>query len=145
MNRSGVRAHENLGRRLFSRRQARAAQGIISRARLRRAFLPEPGEQTFSIDRLSIADMQHVTMLAQQEVTNREGSFRGWACLDYAAAASDGRAVVASPTEENPYHGDIVLPASTVMDKGEREQHASSLADAATWCAPTTGGEIAIH
>ena len=99
--------------------------------------MPERGKCKLSLDRLTYAESQHdiqrVAALAELEETHRDGLFRGWACLMYEYAASDGRKVVASPTKENPYHGDIILPRSVIGDKGAREHHAYDLAGACAW------------
>ena len=42
------------------------------------------------------------------------------------------RRVEESPTEENPYHADIILPG---MDRKTQEEHAQLLADCAKWLA----------
>ena len=133
MNGSGVEGGDDLGRRIYSERQARQAQRRQGRGRLKRAFLPDDGQNKLSIDRLSIADMQRATVLAEAEEDKYDGPFQGWATFKVAVAARAGRSVVASQTQENPYHGDIVLPASVVADKGERDRHARELADASDW------------
>ena len=89
------------------------------------------------MDRISYAESQHdiqrVAELAVMGAAHFDGPFRGWAYLMYEYATSDCRCVVASPTDENPYHGDIVLPRSVIRDKGAREHHAYDLAGACAW------------
>lgn len=137
MDGSAVEAGETLGRRSFSRRQARQAERRRPGQELRQLFIPERGGHSLSVDRLTYAesqqDLRRVVALAAMDATRRDGEFRGWGCVMYEHAASDGRTVAASPTEENPYHGDIILPVSVIHDKGAREHHAYDLAGACGW------------
>ena len=63
--------------------------------------------------------------IAKQRGVNR--SFYGWAEVAVAVAEQHGRAVVASPTPDDRWHADIVLPCAP-DDKVERERHAIILA-----------------
>ena len=138
MNGSGVAAGESLGNRIYSREQARVAQQPTGRGRLASAFVPDETHR-LSVDRITIADMQHVTRLAVEASVRRHGEFRGWACVTREIAERKGRRVVASPTAENRYHGDIIFPDKVGVDKGERRRHARELADGSEWRDPGTG------
>ena len=48
-------------------------------------------------------------------------------------AEKSGRRVESSPSEDNQYHMDIVLPSEAENDKDKRREHAEELAADATW------------
>ena len=133
MNGSGVEDGNELGRRIYSRTQALQAQHHQGRGRLKRAFLPKKGRNSLSIDRLSIADMQLATEIAVANESNYPGPFEGWACVTVEVAKGKNRRVAVSPTDENPYHGDIVFPTTVLGDKGELNRHVRELTDAVAW------------
>ena len=126
----GISASEDVGRRVFSSQQARKAlrSGIPPNV-----FLPPRGETALSIDRLSAANRDELATLARAASESRPGSFHGWASVPCEDAQRDDREVRASPTPENPYHGEIILPDSTVTNRRERMRHAEALAKAASW------------
>ena len=116
---------------MFSRRDARAAK----RDQVRPAvFLERPGVREISVDRLTLAPPDEVVAIADAVAAGREGnrSFYGWAVITAAEVISVGCAVIASPLQWNPYHADIVLPASAV-DEWEQRQYALELAARARW------------
>lgn len=126
-----VGADEDLGRRVFSKSQARRARcGRIRHYQ----FLPEGDGLTMSVDRLTVADGQgfDLTDLASKASASRSGPFEGWLSVTVADVRREGRRVEASPQEDNPYHADIVLPDGAT-DKGERIRHAQVLARGARW------------
>ena len=69
--------------------------------------------------------------IAKQRGANR--SFYGWAKVAVAIAEQHDRTVVASPTPDDRWHADIVLPC-TPDDKVARERHAMHLAASAVCC-----------
>ena len=122
---------EELGRGIYSAKVAR-------RARKNRVpynvFLPPAGETSISVDRLSIAPPDEAIGIARGRAANREGEFRGWATVTAEAVREEGRTVVASPIgDENPYHADIVLPASVASAREKQKHHALALARCSGW------------
>lgn len=70
---------------------------------------------------------------ARAAANKRGANFYGWAVLITEIACQSNRRVMASPTAENPYHADIVLPASAGEDYEEQVRHAQELADESRW------------
>ena len=128
-----ISTEEPLGRRVFSNTSAKRAR----RSKVpHREFLIKEGETSISVDRLGMAALDDVAALAQDASASRPGPFRGWASVTGKNAGSNGRRVIASPEDRNPYHGEIILPNSAATDLGVRTQHAQELADASCWCEP---------
>ena len=126
-----INASEELGRGVFSRRDARAAERGQVRATV---FLERPGVREISIDRLTLALPDEAVAIADAVAAGREGnrSFYGWAAITAAEVFSVGCTVVASPLQWNPYHADIVLPESAV-DEWEQRQYGLEPAARARW------------
>lgn len=123
---------ENLGRGVFSRGHAKRAR----RSRIpHHVFLEKEGEINISVDRLSVAPLSTALVLAEKIADSRNASFYGWATVAANKAESSGRQVVSSPMPEqdNPYHADIILPASVKDDREEQKRHAQELADYSDW------------
>ena len=80
-----------------------------------------------------MAPLDDVAALAQEANESRDRQFYGWASVAAREAGGNGRRVIASPQDGNPYHADIVLPDSAATDRGERTRHAQELADASCW------------
>lgn len=129
---SSVGETETLGRHVFSRRAAarfRRRKGRVAH----RTFLDPERDGLISVDRLDLG-LETPAALARVAAAQRSGPFQGWATVVASSAASKGRTVRASPTEENPQHGDIVLP--TRGDYGAMVGHAQELAEMAGFCEP---------
>ena len=126
----GIGEEEELGRRVSSSKGAkRASEG---RAR-HTEFLPSRGEIEISVDRLSIASLTDLSAIAEKHDRIRNRTFYGWSVVLAREATHEGHRVVKSPTEDNHYHADIVLPQSAAGDRGEQVQHAQVLADSSCW------------
>jgi hypothetical protein len=127
-----IGAEENLGRRVYSEAAAkRARRSTVPH----REFLAKRGDTSISVDRLSAVALDEVAVLAQDASASRAGRpFYGWASVTCDAASRNGRRVIASPDDRNPYHGEIVLPDSAASDRDEQIRHAQALADASRWC-----------
>jgi ABC-type nitrate/sulfonate/bicarbonate transport system substrate-binding protein len=126
-----IGAEEDLGRRVYSETAAkRARRSTVPH----REFLAKRGDTSISVDRLSTVALDQVAVLAQDASATRDGPFCGWASVTYGAASRNGRRVIASPDDRNPYHGEIVLPDSAAVDRDEQIRHAQELADASRWC-----------
>ena len=126
-----INESEDLGRGVFSRRDARAAERGQIRATV---FLERPGAREMSVDRLTLSPSNEAVAIADAAAAGREGnrSFYGWAVITVAEVIGVGCVVVASPLQWNPYHADIVLPESAV-DEWEQRQYALELAARARW------------
>ncbi len=60
--------------------------------------------------------------------------FRGWVILIVHDAAANGRTVVPSPLEDNPYHAEICLDLPDGEDRRDiQKEHALDLAARARW------------
>ena len=126
-----IAANEELGRGVFSRRDARAAE----RGQVRPTIFQERrGLREVSVDRLTLAPPNEAVAIADAVAAGREGnrSFYGWAVLTAAEVISVGCTVVASPLQWNLYHADIVLPEYAVYE-WEQRQYALELAARARW------------
>ena len=125
-----VQGSEVLGRRVYSRRRAdRARKGRVQKS----LFLAEEGVAAISTDRLFPNELVAIAGIARLEGANRTGPFYGWAEIAVSNASQEGRRVRASPTRNNPYHADIVLPGRVASDREEQGRHAQRLADASSW------------
>lgn len=121
---------ESLGRGVFSSSNAsRARRSGIPK----RVFLEHKGKTEISVDRLDLMSEVEAVEMARAVADNRGANFYGWAVLVAERACRSNRRVRASPTAENPYHADIILPDSVVQDYEEQVRHAQELADDSRW------------
>ena len=123
---------EDLGRGISSSRNARRAEHFKVPVN---EFLPRMGVTAISVDRLSVGSLQEATAIADARDGARvpQRRFYGWAVVIAENAARNGRQVAATPTEGNPRHADIILPASAANDRVEQKRHALELRDSSTW------------
>jgi hypothetical protein len=126
----GIEETEELGRGISSSQDAKRYKKSRSK---HTAFLPRKGVVDISVDRLSAAGIVEATTIADNRDAVRYRKFYGWLVVVAKDAAREGRRAVASPTESNPYHADIVLPHSAATDRDEQNQHAQDLADSSYW------------
>ena len=125
-----ITSEEALGRRVFSNRHRnRAQRGIIPY----HIFLERKGITKMSVDRIDLAGRQEATVIADRDAAARDATFYGWAALTADQIRTDGRQAVASPSRDNPYHADIILPSLAGCDWEEQKRHAHQLADEACW------------
>lgn len=121
---------EDLGRGVFSGEQAKRAR----RARVPiNVFLSQKGSTEISVDRLTLAPEDKATAIAGKAASARNRAFYGWAVVTAAKAGGNGRCVKATPTPDNPYHADIILPDIAAQDVEEQKRHAQELADTSRW------------
>lgn len=128
-----IAPEEELGRGIFSRKQAQRAQR--TRVPLH-VFLVQEGKTEISVDRLTFAVLDNkATVIADETAAARDATFYGWAVVTAEKAGDNGRRVIASPLLEpnNPYHADIILPELAGEDREEQKRHAQELADASRW------------
>ena len=124
-----INLEEELGRGIFSSRQARRAHRSISK----NVFLEREKIVEVSVDRLSLASLEEAVSISTSVAIGRNRTFYGWAVLTVASACENNRNVLASPQVDNRYHADIVLPLTTAEDREEQIMHAQQLADASYW------------
>ena len=96
-------------------------------------FLSQKGSTEISVDRLTLAPEDKATAIAGKVASARNREFYGWAVVTAAKAGDDGRRVKATPTTDNPYHADIILPDLAAQDEEEQKRHAQELADTSRW------------
>ena len=125
-----IAPEEELGRGVFSSRQARRARRSGVRLNV---FLERPGRLKISVDRLSVAPAGVAEATAESVAATRDASFYGWAVVTAGSASADGRRVLATPLPNNAYHADIVLPELAAHDLRTQRKHAQQLADASRW------------
>ena len=126
-----IDATEVLGRRVFYERQAeRAARGAKIRPHDFR-----PRGSSISMDRLTLAAADQKFDLIR--VADADGQRRqpprplqGWLALPAGDLCVRGRGLQASPTDDNPYHSEIVLPPAAAA-REETDRHTQDLADLA--------------
>lgn len=124
-----VAEDENLGRSVSS--ETSAKRGRRSQVRYFE-FMPPEGETKLSVDRLNLEDtLQGPAKIAWDRCAANGREFYGWAVVTAADARDNGRAVVYSPQEDNPFHTDIVFPSP---DKEDQRDHAQDLRDRSSWC-----------
>ena len=126
-----VASDEELGRSVSSSRNAARAR----RSRVPyREFLPPPGRNDISVDRLSVATPTESEEIADSRDKVRGRTFYGWAVVTAEAAGENGRQVLASPIADvNPYHADIILPEDEAENRNAQRRHAQQLSDASRW------------
>lgn len=132
-----VPKEEDLGRGVFSSRHVKAAR----RYRVSPdAFLERPGRREISVERLSRSSLAKALKRGERAADRRNRRFYGWAVVAVAAVLERSMKVKATPTPENRWHADIVLPEPAAEDKGVQRQYAQKLADASRW-RPRPDGE----
>ena len=134
-NITGVAPTEELGRGVFSSKTARRAKRGQIPSHVFLESRENPRRNELSVDRLSMGAMTDLVVIAEQRASARNRRFYGWAVVVVSDAAASGRQVVASPLPNggNPFHADIVLPASVIEDEDERKHHAEELATLSAW------------
>ena len=127
---SDLASDERLGRRGFSKQQAKKAARAENPSVDFRAFLDsQPG---LSVDRIDQAPIADLTAMADAEVPPERDSFYGWFVVSVSVASEKCR-VEATPTSTNQYHADIWLPDAALEDRAKRIEIAHDLARSATW------------
>ena len=130
MNGASIAHDEELGRGVFSSRQAKRAR----RSRVpHHVFLERFGCTDVSVDRLTMPSAEDAEAIAGRVAAARNSTFYGWAVVTAAEAQKNDRRVVPSPLPDNPRHADVVLPQAVTDDREEQKRHAQELADASRW------------
>ncbi len=126
-----VRPDEGLWRSVFSGTQANRARRGTGNRTVAKAFQERDGVTELSVDRYDGLDLREGVRKGDRDAVGRSASgFYGWLVVPASAAEANGRRVVPSPTEENPYHADIVL---AFTDRFGPKDHALALATASRW------------
>lgn len=89
---------------------------------------------------MDIASVRRLTEIAFDNAARRPDRprFRGWGVVAKGHAEANGRSVVASPTDRNPFHADIYLPPFDGDEEREdtMREHARHLSQGASvWLA----------
>ena len=128
-----IGATEVLGHRSFSMTQAqRAARGAKIRPHY---FRPPDGVLSVSMDRLTLASAdQEFDLISVADADGRRRQpprqLQGWLALPAGNLRGRGRCLRASPTDDNRYHSEIVLPPAAVS-RDELDRHTQDLANLA--------------
>lgn len=130
MNTAEVAHDEDLGRGVFSSKNAKRAE----RSRIPyHVFLEKPGCTDISVNRLTMASKEAAEVVAEAMAVGRGATFYGWAVVMAGRARENGRRVESAPLRGNAGHANIVLPQAAVDDREEQKRHAQELADASRW------------
>ena len=125
--------NEDLGRSVFSRRRRdRARKGNVDLD----VFLEREQAESISVDRMDHATVDELAEWSRERGRSREPprQFHGWAVLKVLDAATNGRAVEATPTLQNRCHADILLNVTAGEERRRRQkEHAVELADKSRW------------
>lgn len=100
-----------------------------------RVLLPPTGEHELSSDRISLAPDAEARALAQQRAQDRTppSDFQKWAFVQARDARREGLPVQGSPTDDNPWHADIIFPRDLEL----QHDRAKQLAKFAFWAEQT--------
>lgn len=131
-----VGEQERLGREIFSSNEIRrrAGAGAVNY----RAFHDTSSPLALSVDRVDVAQFVRLAEIGRSNALRRGPGrrFHEWGVVTHASAARNGRSVVATPGDENPFHADIRIPRSGTTAE-ERDSvlrsHAQELASAAVF------------
>lgn len=97
----------------------------------------ERGKSKLSMDRVDEAEsegrMKDLTVLAETRIEEQGKVFYGWATLQVCEAEQDRRRFTASPTVDNRWHSDIILPKEDVDGDALQKLQAQELAMASKW------------
>ena len=137
---TSVRASDELGREARSQTEARKAlrkreKGAIGHARMT-VFRPPDNASEISVNRMGFAsDAEMADIGMRNAAADRGKSFWGWYMLSAGDVGAVGCSVEPSPSCDNPYHADIVVPVA--LDAEDRRdaltEYAKDLADRAVF------------
>lgn len=77
--------------------------------------------------------MPHVRPIAILRDLKRPRTFYGWSVVSQAVATDNGRQVNPTPSTDNPYHADIILPVAVRSNDELYLDHLNDLAANAYW------------
>ena len=126
---SQIAETERLGRGVF---RSRDANRVRPRSRFYKdAFSAGP----MSVDRLDYADIPKLREIHDDEAIRRPSvnNFYGWYAFHAELAFGLGMDVHFTPTEENPWHAEIVLPQDDRDDEDALLSYYVKLASESTW------------
>lgn len=120
-----VVADRQLGRRAKSKARARKAYrglvGMRSRYIPKYVFMPPKTSTTISADCLGVVSNREMAQIAIQQLARAGEEFYGWYVLTVQDIDKAGCTLRISPTAENRYHADIVLPVDPALDPKSKE------------------------
>lgn len=109
---SYVEGKELLGRELFSSKVFNKTKGTI---RIN-AFQPKSTSVPISVNRLSLVPIKSFIALGRRHARKRKLNFYGFAEVEARIVRRIYKEVMGSPTIENPFHADILLPSDNGKD-----------------------------
>ena len=121
---------EDLGRAVFDRKKAEnARKGKIDP----KIFRGRDGEDSLSVDRLTLADKAKLTEIHEAERDDQ--SFHGWARVTKPDACQMGRLAVGDKTDTNEWHAEIKFPIKVgeTISRDDQIAHSLNLAKNAVW------------
>ena len=137
---SAIQEGDQLGREARSQTEARKAlrkreKGAIGHARMT-VFRPSDNASEISVNRMGFAsDAEMADIGIRNAAADRGKLFWGWYMLSGGDIGAAGCSVEPSPSCDNPYHADIVVPVA--LDAEDRRdaltEYAKELADRAVF------------
>ena len=137
---SAIRASDELGREARSQTEAKKAlrkreKGPVGHARMT-VFRPPDDASEISVNRMGFAsDAEMADIGIRNDAADRGRLFWGWYILSAGDIGAAGCSVKPSPSCDNPYHADIVVPVA--LDADDRRdaltEYAKDLADRAVF------------
>ena len=144
---------EGLWRSVFDSKRAKKAEVTMSKYQvaddsheiglpqsrhvvIAKGFEERAGVSCISVDRLDCANLVEEAIEGDRRAKNRSASsqgLHGWLVVKAKHARQQSRSVVSSPSCDNPWPADIVLPAKAANNPDERRQHAQQLASYSNW------------
>lgn len=138
-----VVADRPLGRRVKSEDRARklyrAQLGLRGRYIFRNTFMPPKGSTTLSVDCLGVVPDAEIAQIAIRQLAKEGKEFYGWYVLTVRDIHKAQCVLKISPTAENRYHAEIILPIDPTLDpksnkyRGELRRIANDLATLASF------------
>ena len=130
---------DRLGREERSQRNARRSFRRLKREGEARApvsrFDPPKDSNEISVNRMDLVPVATMAELGMRNASSSGKSFWGWYILTAEDVEEVGCSVKPSPSDDNPYHADIVIPVA--LDAEERQdeviEYARDLAYHATF------------
>ena len=120
-----VVADRQLGRRAKSETRARKSYrglvGLRSPYIPRYVFMPPKTSTTLSADCLGVISDTEMAQIASQQLARAGEEFYGWYVLTVQDIDEAGCTLRISPTAENRYHADIVLPVDPTLDRKSKK------------------------
>ncbi len=133
-----IQPSDQLGREARSQTEARKAlrkqkRGMVGHARMT-VFRPPDNASEISVNRMGFAsDAEMAEIGIRNAAADRGRLFWGWYILSAGDIGAAGCSVEPSPTRDNPYHADIVMPVALGAEdrRDALTEYAKDLSDCA--------------